>query len=253
MNIQGWLPLWLIGLISLLSQVLSRVFYNTTIQKHQYFASSLLYGPTFTSVHDYWKSHIFDSTDLCKVMCLPFNTLSRFVITYKKQVSFNFVAAITIHSNFGAQENKTSLFLLFPHLSAMKWWDWMPSMIFIFWMLSFKPGFSLFSFTLIKGLGNLILASESFSPAFCMICLCVCMLSHFSHVQLFVTLWTVAHQASLSMGFYRQEYWHGLRSPPPRDLPDPGIETVSPGTPALQSDSLLLSHWGSPSHDVLCI
>ena len=60
-------------------------------------------------------------------------------------------------------------------------------------------------------------------------------------------------QASLSMGFYRQEYWHGLRSPPPRDLPDPGIETVSPGTPALQSDSLLLSHWGSPSHDVLCI
>ena len=41
-----------------------------------------------------------------------------------------------------------------------------------------------------------------------------CMLSHFSHVQLFVTLWSVAHQASLSMGFSRQEYWSGLPCPP---------------------------------------
>ena len=39
--------------------------------------------------------------------------------------------------------------------------------------------------------------------------MCVCMLSHFSHVQLFVALWTVAHQAPLSMGFSRQEYWCG--------------------------------------------
>ena len=50
-------------------------------------------------------------------------------------------------------------------------------------------------------------------------------LSRFSHVQLFATLWTVAHQASLSMGFSRQEYWSGLPCPPPGDLPDPGIET----------------------------
>ena len=83
MNIQVWLPLWLIGLVSLLSQVLSRVFYSTTIQKDQYFAPSLLYGPTLTSIHDYWKSYTFDSTDLvCKVMSLPFNTLSRFIITF---------------------------------------------------------------------------------------------------------------------------------------------------------------------------
>ena len=41
-----------------------------------------------------------------------------------------------------------------------------------------------------------------------------CMLSHFSHVQLFVTLWSVAHQTSLSMGFSRQEYWSGLPCPP---------------------------------------
>ena len=54
------------------------------------------------------------------------------------------------------------------------------------------------------------------------------MLSHFSHVQLFVTLWTIALQAPLSMGFSRQEYWSGLPCPLPRDLPDPGIEpTIS--------------------------
>ena len=48
------------------------------------------------------------------------------------------------------------------------------------------------------------------------------------HVQLFVTLWTVAHQAPLSTGFSRQEYWSGLPFPPPGDLPDPGIKAVSP-------------------------
>ena len=50
------------------------------------------------------------------------------------------------------------------------------------------------------------------------------MLNHFSHVQLCATLWTVAHQASLSMQFSRQEYWSGLPCPPPGDLPDPRIK-----------------------------
>ena len=44
----------------------------------------------------------------------------------------------------------------------------------------------------------------------------------------FETLWTVAHQAALSMGFSRQEYWSALPCPPPGDLPDPGIKLVSP-------------------------
>ena len=48
------------------------------------------------------------------------------------------------------------------------------------------------------------------------------MLSHFSFVQLFVTSWTVEHQAPLSVGFSRQEYWSGI--PTPGDLPDPRIE-----------------------------
>ena len=68
------------------------------------------------------------------------------------------------------------------------------------------------------------------------------MLSRFSHVQLFAMLWTVAHQAPLSMGFSRQEYWSGLLCPAPGDLSDPGIEPGSPVAPALQADSLLLSH-----------
>ena len=72
------------------------------------------------------------------------------------------------------------------------------------------------------------------------------MLRHFSHVRLFATPWTVACQAPLSMGFSRQECWGGLPCPPPGDLPDPGIEPVSPIAPALQADSLLLSHRGSP-------
>ena len=49
-----------------------------------------------------------------------------------------------------------------------------------------------------------------------------------SHVQLFATPWTVAHQAPLSMEFSRQEYWSGLPFPSPRDLPNPGIEPMSP-------------------------
>ena len=49
----------------------------------------------------------------------------------------------------------------------------------------------------------------------------------FSHIQLFVTLWTIAHQAPLSMGFSSQGYWNGLPCPPPGDLPDPGIQPTS--------------------------
>ena len=49
-----------------------------------------------------------------------------------------------------------------------------------------------------------------------------------SHVQLFVTPWTVAHHAPLSMGLSRQEYWSGLPFPSPEDLPDPGIKPRSP-------------------------
>jgi len=63
-----------------------------------------------------------------------------------------------------------------------------------------------------------------------------------SLVQLFATLWTVALRAPLSMGFSWQEYWSGLPFPPPGDPPNPGIEPMSPMSPALQANSSLLSH-----------
>ena len=56
-----------------------------------------------------------------------------------------------------------------------------------------------------------------------------------SHIRLFATPWTIAHQPPLSMGFSRQEYWSGLPFPSPGDLPNPGTE---PGSPALQADAL---------------
>ena len=59
---------------------------------------------------------------------------------------------------------------------------------------------------------------------------CVCVLSH---VRLFATPWTIAHQVPLSMEFSRQEYWSGLPCPTPGDLPDSGIEPTS----ALAGDS----------------
>ena len=70
-------------------------------------------------------------------------------------------------------------------------------------------------------------------------CVHLCLLSR---LQLFTTTWTVACQAPLSMGFSRQEYWSGVPCHPPGDLPDPGIEPVSP---ALTGGFLPLSHVAS--------
>ena len=64
-------------------------------------------------------------------------------------------------------------------------------------------------------------------------CVQACMLGSLSHVQLFVTLWTIAHQFPLSMRFSRHEYWSGLPFPPPGDLPKPGMEPASLKSPAL--------------------
>ena len=66
MNIQDWSPLGLTDLISLQSKGLSRVFSSTIVGKHNSSAPSLLYGPTLTSIHDYWKNHSSDCMDLCQ-------------------------------------------------------------------------------------------------------------------------------------------------------------------------------------------
>ena len=58
--------------------------------------------------------------------------------------------------------------------------------------------------------------------------------------------WTVVHQASLSMEFFRQEYWSGLPFPTPGDLPDPGIKPASPVSPALASGYFTTAPPGNP-------
>ena len=72
-----------------------------------------------------------------------------------------------------------------------------------------------------------VVKTSVFSKLICLLLFTVtscCMLSHFSHVWLFGTLWTVAWQAPLSMGFSRQEHWSGWPRHPPRDLPDLGVK-----------------------------
>ena len=82
--------------------------------------------------------------------------------------------------------------------------------------------------------------------------LCYAVLCRFSHVQLFVTLWTLARQAPLFMGFSRQEYWSGLLCLPPGDLPDPGIKpTISLSLLHWQAGSLPLALPGKPLESFL--
>ena len=70
--------------------------------------------------------------------------------------------------------------------------------------------------------------------------LCVRVLSHFSCVRFFVTPWTVAQQAPLSLRFSMQEYWNGLPFPTPGDIPDPEIEPTSLVSPAGGAEALEL-------------
>ena len=69
--------------------------------------------------------------------------------------------------------------------------------------------------------------------------------SNFS-VQFLANLWTVAHQAPLSLGFLRQEYWRWLPFPPPGDLPDPGMELTTPASPALAGKFFTTEPSGKP-------
>ena len=74
-----------------------------------------------------------------------------------------------------------------------------------------------------------------------------CVLTRVSHVQLFVTLWTIAHQNPLSIGFFRQEYWSGLTCPPPGNLPDPRDPTHVSCTSCIAGGLFLpLSYQKSP-------
>jgi len=154
MNIQDWFPLWLTNLISLLSKGLSRLFSSTTFEGINSLVLSLFYGPVLTSIHDHWKNHSFNWTDLVsKVMSLLFIMMSWFAIAFLPTSKFLFIAAVAVHSDFGAQENKVChCFHCFP--IYLPWNDGTRWHELLFWMLSFKPVFSLSSFTFIRRLFN---------------------------------------------------------------------------------------------------
>ena len=110
MNIPDWFPLGWTGWISLQSKRLSRVFSNTTVQKHQFFGTqlSLWYN---SHIHTFTTGKTIVLTRLTfvgKVMALLFNMLSRLVIAFlsRSKASFNFMIAVTIWSDFGAPKSK---------------------------------------------------------------------------------------------------------------------------------------------------
>ena len=91
-------------------------------------------------------------TFLGKVMSLLFKMLSRFVrFSSKEKASFNFMSAVTVHSDFEAQENKVWHYSIVSPCICHEVMG-CDAMILVFWMLSFKPSFSLSSFTFIKRL-----------------------------------------------------------------------------------------------------
>ena len=86
-------------------------------------AFSLLLGPTLTSIHDCWKNHSLDHMDLCwqsDVSAFSYTVYVCDSFSSKEQISFNFVAAITVHSDFSTRKENLSQFLLFTYLFAVK-------------------------------------------------------------------------------------------------------------------------------------
>ena len=152
MNIQDWFLLGLTSLISLQFKRLSRDFSNTTVQKHQFFSAqhSLCYHSHIQ--HNYWKHYSFDYIDLCQ-QSNTHNTLSRFVITFLPRSKHLLLSWLQSPSTV-ILEPKRLKSLTVSMISASICHEMMggDTMILVIWMLSFKPAFSLSSFTFIKRL-----------------------------------------------------------------------------------------------------
>ena len=157
MNIQDWFPSELTDLISLQSKRVSRVFSNTTVQKQQFFCAQLSYNPTLTSIHDYWKDHslgfCFWWTFVGKAMSLLFNMLSRLVIAFLPRSKCLLISWLQSPSAVILEPRKIKS-LTVSIVSPFICHEVMGPdvMILVFWMLSFKPTFSLSSFIFIKRL-----------------------------------------------------------------------------------------------------
>ena len=129
-NIRGWFPLGLTGLISFLSKGLSRIFSNTTVQRHQFFSTQPSLWSTSYIVHNYWKNHSFAYTDFCWhiVMSLLFHMLSRFVTAFLPRSKHLLISRLQSWSSVILETNKRKSVTAstFPHLFVKKWWDRMP-------------------------------------------------------------------------------------------------------------------------------
>ena len=128
MNTQDWSTLEWTGWISLQSKGLSRVFSNTTVQKHQFFGTQLSSQSNFC-IHDYWKTIALTRwTFGDKVMSLLFNMLSRLVIAFLPRGKCLLISWLQSLSAVILEPMNIilSLFPLFPFLFAINWWDQMP-------------------------------------------------------------------------------------------------------------------------------
>ena len=152
MNIQDWFPLGLTGFSPCCLQEISQESSPTPQFKSiNSLAHSLLYGPTLTSVHDYWKNHSFDHMDLCWQMSLLFNMLSRFVTTRLPRSKHLLIS--WLQSPYAViLEPKKIKSLTVSIVSPSNCHQVMgpDAMILALWMFSFKPAFSLSSFNFIK-------------------------------------------------------------------------------------------------------
>ena len=152
MNIQGWFLLGLTGLISLLYRDSQEVSPTPQFESINSLVLSLYYGPVLTSVCDYWKNVALTiCTFVGKVMSLLFKTLSTFVIAFlpgSKRLLFLWLqlpSAVIL-------EPKKIKSVTVSTFSPLPWSDGTGCHDQVFWLLSFKPAFSLSFFTLIKRL-----------------------------------------------------------------------------------------------------
>ena len=168
-NTQDWSLEWT-GWISLQSKGFSKVSSNTTVQKHQFLALSFLYSPTLTSIHDYWKNHsltrwIFVS----KGMSLLFNMLSRLVIAFLPRRKCLLISGLQSLSAVILEAKKIKSVTV-SIVSASIYHEVIgpDAMILVFWMLSFKPTFSLSSFTFLRRLFSSLLSAIRVVSSACM-------------------------------------------------------------------------------------
>ena len=117
MNTQNWSPLGWTGWISCSPRNSQESSPTPQFKSINSWVLSLLYGPTLTSVHDYWKNDRFDYMHLCLQtnVCFLIHCLGLSLFSSKEQTSYNFMASITVCSDFGAQKDKVwHCFCCFP-------------------------------------------------------------------------------------------------------------------------------------------